>query len=191
MENKNLILGGGIIVATFVFLRLFLKKGSKVKADRIQVADKGECPLNRIQDEEKAKEDREKYDAFMTQCRKNNPFAGMSFGILNSGNNSKSIHNVSCAERYNRYGDHAFQGNYIDLDCSEEEKQAYKDYQDEQIAKLVAKGYTGEFRPFLSPQSMIAIDKINGKFDKNKNYNKSCGSEVCWVYVDNKWVRES
>jgi len=191
MENKNLILGGSIIVATFVFLRLFLKKGSEVKTEKIQVADKGECPLNVLRDEQKSKDSMEKRQAFISQCKKNNPFAGMSFGILSSGSNKKSIHNVSCYEKYNRYGDHPFQGNFVDLDCSEEEKQAYKDYQDEQIAKLVEKGYTGEFQPFLTPSSLIALDKINGKYDRNKNYYKSCGSQICWLYVDKKWVRES
>lgn len=183
MANKNLIIGGSLVVATFVFLRLFLKKGSEVKADRIQVADEGECPLNKYQDEERVKEDREKYDAFITQCRKNNPLAGFTFG------GKKTINNISCAERYDRYQNQPTA--WIDLDCSEKEKKAYKDYMDRQIAEMVRKGNTGEFRPYLSPQSMIAIDKMNGKFDKNKNYNKSCGSEVCWVYVDNKWVRES
>jgi len=184
MENKNLILGGSIIVATFVFLRIFLKKGSEVKADRIQVADEGECPLNRYQDEERVKEDREKYDAYMTQCRKNNPLAGFTFG------GKSTINNLSCADRYYRYENQPT--SWIDLDCSEKEKKDYKDYMDRQIAEMVRKGYTGEFKPFLTPSSKIAIDKINGKFDKNKNYNKSCGTEICWVFNEGVgWTKES
>ena len=183
MKNKKLIIGGSVIVFTLIFLKLFLKNSSSIKSQRIKIGDEGECPLNRIQDEERNKEYREKYDAFITQCRKNNPLAGFTFG------GKKTINNLSCAESYDRYQNQPTA--WIDLDCSEKEKKAYKDYMDRQIAEMVRKGYTGEFRPYLSPQSTIAIDKMNGKFDNNKNYNKSCGSEVCWVYVDNKWVRES
>lgn len=52
----------------------------------------------------------------------------------------------------------------------------------------------GLMPPMLSPQAMISLAKQFGKgagaFDPNKDYTVVCGTEMCWKWIGNKWVKK-
>jgi hypothetical protein len=63
---------------------------------------------------------------------------------------------------------------------------------DKSIKNSIEDNKKGLVRPFLNPTSNIAIAKLNGYFDENKNYYKHCGTEICWVFNEGVgWTKES
>jgi hypothetical protein len=52
----------------------------------------------------------------------------------------------------------------------------------------------GLMPPMLSPQALINLSKQFGKgagaYDPNRDYTVSCGTEMCWKWDGNRWIKK-
>jgi len=59
---------------------------------------------------------------------------------------------------------------------------------------LIEQAKKGLMPPMFSPQQTIGLAKGfgvgAGAYDPNKNYNISCGTEMCWEWDGNRWIKK-
>lgn len=179
MNKKKIIFGSSILILGYFLMKSFLKKQSTSNTELLLEESDFECPLNKTNDPDYY----EKYQERKKAYNKLNPLAGLSFGFYR---NPYSM-GKSFAESEFAYNSPSFS---MEEDCSKEEQEAFLDRTKIAINNLELISKKGLLKPVMNPTSMKLIAKKMGTFEPNKNYNRICGTEVCWVYNNNTKIWE-
>lgn len=167
MNKTKIILGGAFILGGYWLIKNFLNK--KIEVEKPKIETGFDCPLNEMSEEElkKSNEERERFI-------KNDPVFG-AFKYAEWKAKSTPYWNPQ-------------------IDCTPEELEDWNKRFEKGMQKLADKGKRGLVPPMLTPFAQKLIeDKFGGGSNPNKDYNRWCGTEVCWVY-DNKtakWIKEN
>ena len=177
MIKKNYIFGGLAVLGGLIFIISFRKKQKQNQmVESVLPKTDFECPYNKYTDPEYIAEKENRRKEYI----KNNPLAEL-FG-------------ESFADKEFKYNSPYFDPN---LDCTAEERLKFKKSFDESINRLKEVATKGLVKPLHSPQTSIMLAKKFGKaelgtaYDPNKNYERSCGTEQCWVWDGKKWIKEN
>ncbi len=78
--------------------------------------------------------------------------------------------------------------------CTKQQISDFKTSLQDASKNLMEIANKGLMPPMLSPQAIINLSKQFGKgagaYDPNKDYNISCGTEMCWEWDGNRWIKK-
>jgi hypothetical protein len=166
MKTKNLIFGGVFLLGGYWVIRNFLNK--KVEAEKPVIDTGFKCPLNELSEKEQ-----KEFEAERDRFIKNDPI----FGAL----------------RYAEYKVRTTPYWNPSVDCTPEEIANWNKRFDKGIKEMGEKASRGLMPPLLTPFAQKTIENRFGKgIDPNKNYNRWCGTEICWNWNEKqkKWIKE-
>jgi hypothetical protein len=188
MKKNKIVIGVTLILGGIWLVKKLLN--NKVTVERIKLGEERECPLNIYRNEEELGKRSDEKTKWLSNCKKNNPLAGLTFGFPSNGMNE------SCATKYYKYM--ARPDSWKELDCTEEEIKEHEDWIKNGMKGFnIGQGIFGEnswtSKPFLKPSQMINMAKLTDNLIVGKDYNKFCGTKECWIFDDitQQWNKEA